>query len=101
MLAIQFVSHLAFLDNLRIAMLMEATGVGPQRYCICFDHSPYTIRKLKLLLYSLPHEKMFIYPTNARLEGPFLHEPRLFRARAIYSRPSLTREEYVASFVHF
>ena len=28
-LAIQFVSHLAFLDNLRTAMLMESVGVSP------------------------------------------------------------------------
>ena len=25
------------IDNLRIAMLMEAVGLGPQRYCIHFD----------------------------------------------------------------
>ena len=97
MLAIHFVSHFSFLDNLCIAMLMEAFGVGPQRFCICFDPSV----ELKLLLYSLPQEKMFIYPTNARLEGPFLHETWLSRAQAIQSRPSLTRDEYVANFVHF
>ena len=28
-----------FVDNLWIAMLMEAVGLGPQRYCICFDDS--------------------------------------------------------------
>ena len=83
MLAIHFVSHLSFLDNLRIAMLMESIGVGPQHYCICFDPSIDTYRKLKLLLYSLPQKKMFIYLANARLEGPFLHEPWLSRARAI------------------
>ena len=83
MLAIHFVSHLSFLDNLRIAMLMESVGVGPQRYCICFDPSSDTYRKLKLFLYSLPQEKMFIYPANARLEGPFWHEPWLSRAKAI------------------
>ena len=99
MLAIHFVSH--FLDNIYIAMFMEAVGAGPQRYCICFDPSPNTYRKLNLLLYSFPQEKMFIYPTNARLEGPFLQDPWLSRARAIQSRPSLTRDEYVASFVHF
>ena len=99
MLGIHFVSHLLY--NLHIAMLMEAIGVGPQHYCICFDHSPNTYRKPKLLLYSLPQEKMFIYLANARLEGPFLHEPWLSRARAILSCPSLTRDEYVASFVHF
>ena len=26
-----------FIDNLRIAMLMEGVGIGPQRYCICFN----------------------------------------------------------------
>ena len=25
------------IDNLKIAMLMETVGIGPQRYCICFD----------------------------------------------------------------
>ena len=82
-------------------MLMELVGVGPQRYCICFDPSPDTYRKLKLLLYSLPQEKMFIYPVDVRLESPFLHEPWLSKAKAIQSHPSLTRDEYVASFVHF
>ena len=75
MLAVHFISHLSFLDNLCIAMLMEAVGVGPQGYCICFDPSLDTYRKLKLLLYSLPQEKMFICPVDARLKGPFLHEP--------------------------
>ena len=75
MLAIHFISHLSFLDNFRIAMLMEAIGVGPQCYCICFDPSSDTYRKLKLFLYSLQQEKIFIYPIDARLECPFLHEP--------------------------
>ena len=75
--------HLSFLDNLPIAMLMESVGVGPHCYCVCFDPSLDTYRKLKLLLYSLPQEKMFIYPIDARVEGPFLHEPWLSRARAI------------------
>ena len=82
-------------------MLMESVGVGPQHYCICFAYSLDTYRKLKLLLYSLSKEKMFIYPANARLEGPFLHEPWISKAGAIQSHPSFTRDEYVASFVHF
>ena len=40
-------------------------------------------------------------PKDARLEGPFLHAPWLSRARAIHARPSLTKEEFVANFVHF
>ena len=81
-------------------MLMEAIGVGPQCYCIFFYPSPDIYRNFKLVLYSLPQEKIFIYPTDAKLKGPFLHEPWLW-AKAIQSRPSLTKEEYVASFVHF
>ena len=101
MLAIQFSDHPSFLDNLRVAMLMEAVGVGPQRYCICFESSPDTYSKLKLVLSSLPQEKMFLYPVDVRLEGPFLHEPWLSRARVIHAHPSITEEEYQANFVHF
>ena len=101
MLAIQFWDCYSFLDNLQIAMLMEAVGVGPQRYSICFDPSLDTYRNLKLVYYSLPQEKMFIYLANATVEGPFLHEPWLSMTRVIQSRPSLTREEYVANFHTF
>ena len=46
------------LENLRIAMLLEAVGQGPQRYCICFDDSdedfsddhPEYYRRLQLVL---------------------------------------------------
>ena len=54
MLAIQFISHLSFLDNLKIAMLMEAVGIGPHQYLICFDPFLDTYSKLKLVLSSLP-----------------------------------------------
>ena len=91
------------IDNLRIAMLMEAVGLGPRRYCIRFDDTyddfPEVYRLLQLVSYALPQVQMFIYPAGSILRGPFLHEPLLFRARAIQSRPSLTEEEYVASFV--
>ena len=42
---------------------------------------------------------MFIYLADGILRGPFLHEPWLSRARAIQSRPSITDEEFAASFV--
>ena len=88
-------------------MLMEAVGLGPQRYCIHFDDTdddlsddyPEYYRLLQLVLYALPQERMFIYPAGSILRGPFMHEPWLSRARVIQSRPSLTEEEYVASFV--
>ena len=95
------------IENLRIAMLMEAVGQGPQRYCIHFedtdeefsDDYPGFYFLLQLVLYALPQERMFIYPAGATLRGPFLHEPWLSRARAIQSRPSITDEEFAASFV--
>ena len=47
-----------FIDNIRIAMLMEGVGIGPQRYCICFDDIlndfPKVYRLLQLVLYVLP-----------------------------------------------
>ena len=82
-------------------MLMQAIGSGPHHYCIVFNSSPHFYTKIKLILYSLLQEKMFLYPIDARLEGPFLHEPWLSRDRVIHAHPSLTEEEYVASFVRF
>ena len=82
-------------------MLMEAVGVGPQRYCIIFYSSCDFYSKLKIILYSLPQEKMFLYRADAKLEGHFLQEPWLSRARAIHAHPSLTEEEYVVSLAHF
>ena len=85
--------------NLRIAMIKEGLGIGPERYCIAFNRSPTFYSKLKLLICYLPHEKMFLYPSNARLEGPFLHEPWLSRGRQICSNPSITLDEYLANFI--
>ena len=46
------------IDNLKMAMLMEVVGIGPQRYCICFDDSsddlPEFYHLLQLILYALP-----------------------------------------------
>ena len=87
------------LNSLRVAMLKEAVGVGPQRYCVFFYLSPNFYSKLKLIMSCLPQEKTFLYPATARLEGPFLQEPWLSRGCAISSRPSITFDEYHANFV--
>ena len=58
------------IENLRIAMLMEAVEQGPQRYCIHFEDTddefsndyPRFYRLLQLVLYALPLEQMFIDP---------------------------------------
>ena len=101
MLAIYLWGPLALIDNFWIAMLMEAIGIRPQRYCIYFEDSLESYYMLQLVLYALPQERMFLYPASSILGGPFLREPWLSTARAIQSRPSLIEEEYVASFVHF
>ena len=99
MLVIQQWSPCTFSGNLRIAMLMEAVGLGPQCYCIVFNSALDFYSKLKLILYSLPQEKMFLYPAGTTLGCPFLHEPRLSRAQALQTQPSISEEEYVANFV--
>ena len=101
MLAIHLWGLDDLIDNLWIAMLMEAVGIGPQRYCVSFEDSRQFYRMLQLILYVLPHKRMFLYPIGSILGGPFLHEPWLARARAIQSCPSLTEEEHAASFVPF
>ena len=53
MLAVHLWGSLALIDNLRIAMVMEAIGVGPQQYCIYFDDSPEFYNMFELILYSL------------------------------------------------
>ena len=40
--------------DLWIAMLMEAVGIGPQRYYIFFDDSLEFYSMLQLVLYALP-----------------------------------------------
>ena len=101
MLAIHLWGPLALIDNLWIAMLMEAVRVGPWHYCIYFDDTLEFYSVFKLILYALLQKKMFLYPVGATLGGPFLHEPWLSRARAIQACPSITQGEYVANFVHF
>ena len=86
------------LQNLRVAMLKEAAGIGPRRYCVAYHCAPYFYNRLQLLMIYLPFEKMFLYPAQESLEGPFLQEPWLSQSRDLCSRPSITFDEYVANF---
>ena len=56
-------------------MLKKVVGLGPQRHCVFFHSAPNFYSNLKLIMSSLPQEKMFLYIAIARLEGPFLQEP--------------------------
>ena len=60
------------LGSLRIAILKEIIGIGPQRYCVYFLEGAEICCRLQLIMTYLPHEKMFLYPGKARLRGPFL-----------------------------
>ena len=99
MICIQPFGEYYLLHNIRVAMLKEVMGLGPQRYCIVFNRASHFYSKLKLIMSSLPQEKMLLYPAGARLKGPFLHEPWLSRGRALCSRPTITIDEYNASFL--
>lgn len=99
MIDVQLFGQEALLNNLRVSMLKEVVGMGPQKYCVVFNSAPNFYSKLKLIMSYLPQEKMLLYPATARLEGPFLQEPWLSRGRALCSRPSLTFEEYHANFI--
>ena len=79
-------------------MLKEAVGLGPQRYCVAYHRASYFYSKLQLLMVYLPFDKMFLYPAQESLGGPFLQEPWLSWSHDHCSCPSITFEEYVASF---
>ncbi len=96
---IEFMGTPFLLGSLRIAMLKEIIGIGPQRYCIYFSPGPDFYQKLKLIMTYLPREKMFLFPSDTRLAGPFLREPWLSRGRAICARPSLTAAEFYDNFI--
>ena len=77
MLNVQLFGHRSIVDNLSVSILKEFVGIALERYCIFFHRGPKFYSKLKLLMISIPQEKMFLYPATSRLEGPFLHEPWL------------------------
>ena len=54
MICIQLFGQHLLLQNLKIAMLKEAAGVGPQQYCIFFNSAPSFFSKLKMIMAYLP-----------------------------------------------
>ena len=98
MVCIQFTDYPHLIENLRLALTEEGLGLGPQRYCLVFDRDPYFHRFLAVILAFLPRHKMFMYPNNVVLGGPFTHEPWLSRLRTVCSRPSLSPKEFQTHF---
>lgn len=85
--------HLHFMNNLRLAMMKEKLGFGPNRYCIVQSGASNFESKLLLLVTNLPHEKMFFYPNKRTLGGPFLHSPWKEISEAIWNRFPLSRQD--------
>ena len=86
-------------SNLQVSMLKETLGIGPRRYCIVVDsNDPRFYQHLKLLLYCLPEEKMFLYSSGSELRGPFLYKPWLSRGRRLCASSSLTFNEFHDNF---
>ena len=92
------------LGSLRIAMLKEAIGIAPQRYCVVGYRDDGFFHRLLLLLTCLPEEKIFLHDyftasVGPLLGGPFLREPWLSRGQTIQTRPTITHGEFLESFV--
>lgn len=61
-----------FRNNVRLAMVREAMGLGPRIYCIIRSLYPAFSERVFLLTQFLPHQKMYFYPFfGLPLRGPF------------------------------
>ena len=62
-------------DNLSLAMLKEAIGLGPQCYYIVQSYNVDFENLLMLTLHYLCKIKFCMYPEDQTLGGPFLYTP--------------------------
>ena len=82
-------------DNLGLAMLKEAIGLGPQSYCIIRSYNLDFENLLMLTLLYLPKAKFCMYPEEETLGGPFLYSPWDTMGRRICGRPSISIDCYL------
>ena len=61
------------MNHLRLAIVKEDLGVGPNHYYILLFWDPNFEIKVLLLMKFLPEEKMSFHPWGTPLRGPFLH----------------------------
>ena len=62
-------------DNLGLAMLKEAIGLGPQCYCIIQSYNFGFENLFMLTLHYLLEINFCMYPEDETLGGPFLYKP--------------------------
>ena len=84
------------LSSLKLAMLKELVGLGPQNYCVFKSYNFDFESLFMLVLHYLPKEKFCIYLENESLRGPFLYEPWKILGQRIYNRPTISLERYLA-----
>ena len=66
-----------FRNNVQIAMVCEAMGLGPQYYCIMQSAHPGFAERVILLIQFFPHHKMYFYPNfGLPLRSPFDQSPQ-------------------------
>lgn len=51
-----------FCNNVRLAMVKEALGLGPRWYCVMHTFDPIFSGRVFLLVHFLPHPKICVYP---------------------------------------
>ena len=83
-------------DNLGLAMLKEAIGLGPQCYCIIQSYNLDFENLLMLTLHYLPKIKFCMYLEDETLGGPFLYAPWDILGRSICAQPSISIDCYLA-----
>ena len=87
-------------DNLKLAMLKEAIGLGPQHYCIIRSYNLDFESLLLLTLLYLPRTKFCMYPEDETLGGPFLFTPWDNLGRRICTQTSISIDCYLAYLAH-
>ena len=88
------------MGQLGLAMLKEAIGLRPQRYCIIRSYNLDFKNLFMLTLFYLPKAKFCMYPEDETLGGPFLYTPWDILGRRICGRPSISIDCYLAYLTH-
>ncbi len=82
-------------SNLKLALIGEMLGLGPQEYCVIDTGLPDFEDRLYRILKHLPARKICLYPPRTHLGGPFTQLPWNTIGRLICARPSPEDNEVV------
>ena len=88
------------LSNLKLAMLKEIVGLGPQYYCVISSHNLDFESFLMHILYYLPKDKFCIYLEDEFLRGSFVYELWKIFGQRICKQPIILLDRYLAYLEH-